>query len=534
MTRLRVGVQAFFLLLFLAAVWLTSFGRIKGWPTSLFLEMDPLVGATTLLTTHTVYRAVLWSLGIVFLTLLVGRAFCNWICPMGTLLQLSGWLSRRGLPDKQRIEGSRYRRYFGTKFFILAFILAAALFGTAQNGLLDPQPTLYRSITIGVLPLLGKLGLPIYVRPHDHQFAWLILGFFVFILAMNAVVPRFFCRTLCPLGGFLGFLSRFSLARIERDPAKCVDCDLCLKSCEGASDPQGVLRKSECFVCFNCIEDCPYDALSFQWLPKVEHEVTAPDVGRRATIFAGILGALFYGISRSTGETTSNFKPTVIRPPGSVPEHDFLARCIKCDQCIRVCPSNVLQPAAFEAGIEGFFTPVMNMRMGACELNCTLCGTVCPTGAIQKMTLEQKHGEGKFAAQGPVKSGTAFYDRGRCFPWAMDRPCVVCQEVCPVSPKAIYTRDVVIQDRWGQPVTLHRPYVDPSLCIGCGTCEHECPVADMRAIRITAVGETRSKERSLLLESGNTGAKKVPVGGGSPVGPAPTEGGDLSRTDAPG
>ena len=59
-------------------------------------------------------------------------------------------------------------------------------------------------------------------------------------------------------------LSRFSLWRIDRDLTKCTDCDLCLKHCEGASDPHAALRKSECFVCFNCIDDCPEDALSFR------------------------------------------------------------------------------------------------------------------------------------------------------------------------------------------------------------------------------------------------------------------------------
>ena len=93
-----------------------------------------------------------------------------------------------------------------------------------------------------------------------------------------------------------------------------------------------------------------------------------------------------------------------------------------------------------------------------------------------------------------------FFDRGRCLPWAMETPCVVCEEVCPVSPKAIGTYDEEIT-RWdGTAITLNKPYMRPELCIGCGICEHECPVLDTAAVYVTAIGETRSDDRSLLLE----------------------------------
>ena len=340
----------------------------------------------------------------------------------------------------------------------------------------------------------------IYIQPFMHQFAWVVGFLLFFFVSMNLVIPRFFCRVLCPLGATLGLLSRFSLWRIERDEQKCDNCNLCLQRCEGASDPHTALRKSECVVCFNCLDDCPHAALSFKMLPPPSHEVTLPDLNRRRAIFAGLTGLLFFPFSRSSGDLTKNFKKEVMRPPGAVAEPEFLERCIKCDQCMRVCPTNVLQPAMFEAGIEGIWTPIMNMKMGYCELNCTLCGQVCPTGAIQKISIAQKLGIGEFADLGPVRTGTAFFDQGRCLPWAMDIPCVVCQEVCPISPKAIFSREVEITNRWGKKVKLTRPYVDPTLCNGCGICEHECPVKDLRAIRVTAVGETRSQERSLLLK----------------------------------
>ncbi len=159
-----------------------------------------------------------------------------------------------------------------------------------------------------------------------------------------------------------------------------------------------------------------------------------------------------------------------------------------------------------ESGLEGFWTPILNMKIGFCEVNCTLCGQVCPTGAIQRISIEEKTGTGPFVKEGPIKLGTAFFDRGRCLPWAMETPCVVCEEVCPVSPKAIFSREVTIIKRDGNPITLRQPYMDPALCIGCGICEHECPVTDEAAIRVTAVGETRSKDRRLLMDGGVTSA----------------------------
>ena len=141
----------------------------------------------------------------------------------------------------------------------------------------------------------------------------------------------------------------------------------------------------------------------------------------------------------------------------------------------------------------------MDFSVGFCQLNCTLCSEVCPTGAIQKTSVEKKLGLAAYAKAGPVRLGTAFFDRGRCLPWAMETPCVVCEEVCPTTPKAIGTYDEVFT-RWdGKTVTLNKPYMRPELCIGCGICQKECPVIDDAAVYVTAVGETRDGDRTLLL-----------------------------------
>jgi formate hydrogenlyase subunit 6/NADH:ubiquinone oxidoreductase subunit I len=114
------------------------------------------------------------------------------------------------------------------------------------------------------------------------------------------------------------------------------------------------------------------------------------------------------------------------------------------------------------------------------------------------LTVEKKVGRPPF--QEPVKIGTAFYDRGRCLPWAMNTECIVCEEVCPVSPKAIWFEIVTVKLREGGSKILKLPHLDPKLCIGCGICENKCPVHDLPAVRVSSIGETRSRTNMMLLQ----------------------------------
>jgi ferredoxin len=164
---------------------------------------------------------------------------------------------------------------------------------------------------------------------------------------------------------------------------------------------------------------------------------------------------------------------------------------------MRVCPNNALHPTLLEAGLEGVWTPYLIAKIGYCEPTCTLCGQVCPTGAINELTFSQKVGDDDTP---PNRIGTAFFDRGRCLPWAMATPCIVCEEWCPTSPKAIFLREEIAVDRQGNEVTVQRPHVDPALCTGCGACEYACPVHDRKAVYITSVGESRSETNQILLE----------------------------------
>jgi ferredoxin len=263
-------------------------------------------------------------------------------------------------------------------------------------------------------------------------------------------------------------------------------------------------------MCMNCETACPEDVIKFRFLPHRKGTTTVPDTGRRTALASVAAGAVAIPSARTADALDANYDSRVIRPPGAVEERAFLERCIRCAECMKVCPNNALHPAFFEAGIEGLWTPILIARIGYCEPSCVLCGQVCPTGAIQKITEKEKLGQGI----PPVKIGTAFYDHGRCLPWSMQTPCIVCEEFCPTSPKAIWVEEVDAQVRASEPgpngeppqmknVHLQRPHVDPSLCIGCGACEKVCPVQDRPAVYVTSIGETRSKTNIILLENTN-------------------------------
>lgn len=524
LTRVRIASQTCFFVLFLLAVWATWTSRLGGYPVSAMLELDPLVMLSTVLATGYVYKLIGWGLIIVAITFLFGRVFCNWICPYGTLHQFIGWLFDNR-PGTQRIEKNRYHPAQFLKYSILIVFLLMSAMGALQIGLLDPIVMMYRAMATFFAPILdlalgrvggateslgvdGSLFDSLKFAPGvEHRIfvgSFWIGVIFLFFVFMNLWKPRFFCRFVCPLGALLGVMASKSVYRINRIVERCTDCNLCLLRCEGASEPQAQIRQAECFACMNCIDDCPENALEFTALRQDRKQVLPhPDLSRRKVVFAGALGLVAAPALRNNGRVNDeNFSAKMIRPPGSVEESEFLERCIKCDQCLNVCPTNVLQPATLrEGGFEAVWTPVMNFHIAHCQLKCTLCSEVCPTGAIRKIAVAEKLGEGPYRAQGPVRLGTAFIDTTRCLPWANQIPCVVCEEVCPVAPKAIQTYDEESKDVFGKMVILNKPFIVPDLCIGCGICEAECPVQDQPAVYVTAVGESRSKNRTLLLRS---------------------------------
>ena len=544
-TRVRCLSQVVFFLLFVFLLLRTEFrGSLHAggteirlpYPVQLFFQFDPLVALSNALSGHGLYHGLSWSLIVLIPTIFLGRFFCGWICPLGSIHHFFGSLRSERKRGTQLIESNRYKRWQTTKYYLLIVVLIAALMGTGIAGWLDPFSLLVRSLGLSILPgadyalnaglhalehsrfalvqvigsglhyILGGLLLS-FKQPFFRQGFWLGL-IFIFLIGLNFRVTRFWCRALCPLGALLGILSRWSILGLVKTPEHCKDCNRCLMRCQGGDDPIGGVpwRQPECHLCLNCVDECPEHGLQFKFFPA--QKSIGVNLQRRKVLTGLAAGVAVVPLLRSTPGFAVERHERLLRPPGALDEEYFLSRCIRCGECMKVCPNNALQPALTEAGLEGLWTPVMVPRIGYCETSCVLCSQVCPTGAIWEITAKEKGWE----AQGtgdtkPISLGTAFLDRGRCLPWAMATQCIVCEEWCPTSPKAIYLQPAEVADAEGHLKQVKQPFVDPHRCVGCGACEYACPVQDRPAVYVTSVGESRSRTNQILLNRSKESSK---------------------------
>jgi ferredoxin len=427
---------------------------------------------------------------------------------------------RPSLKGKSRINANRMTGNRRIKYFLLIVFISAAAIGVNYSGIMDPISFLFRSIAVSIIPAIG-IGLnffwgalvssdikifnflgfglegitaPVFgYEDKAFQTGWVIGCLFLFILFLNRIRPRFWCQFLCPLGALLGIFSRFSILELSKDKEKCTHCGACARTCQGAASPEPgeQWKNSECLLCFNCTNTCKENALSFRFR-QLTKKPPGTDIGRRAVMRGLLAGISLPLLGRLDGKISKTVSPDLIRPPGSLPEPKFLDRCQRCGLCMNVCPTNVINPAFSEGGLAGFWTPNLIMTMGYCEYTCTLCTSVCPTGAIEELTAKKK-------ITTPVRIGSAYVDRGRCLPWNGNTSCIVCEEHCPTSPKAIYLKKDIIIRPDGEKIDVLLPFVNLERCIGCGICTFKCPVKGKPAIRTISAGESRSLENQILL-----------------------------------
>ncbi|MBP1751333.1 MAG: iron-sulfur cluster-binding oxidoreductase [Geobacteraceae bacterium] len=494
LTVARVS-QLLFLLLFLFLFVLTEYrGKDEiSFAVNSFFRGNPLVLAAYVLAAKSFTWLLLPAVLVLFSTLLLGRFFCGWICPLGTLLDLAA----------KRIRKTAPVRYFkgNFKYWLLFPLLSASLFNINLAGIFDPIAVLTRALTFFFYPLLGDtirqgwVGLygimgdkrdvlaPAYGIVRDYllpfretfyPLAFMSALFLLVILFLERYETRNWCRNICPLGTLLGLAGRFSL--FKRIPDRlCPDCQACGQLCPTAFDRE-ILQQQDCIRCMECSLKCTFSRAAFRFAPlAADRQPYFPE--RRIFIGSLLSGFLLVRLFRFR---TPDAQARLLRPPGVRDEEEFLKTCVRCGECMKVCLKNALYPAVLNAGAAGVFTPVMIPRLGYCEYNCTLCGQVCPTGAIPNLPPQQKRME---------VIGKAVLDKNRCLPFAKKTNCIVCEEHCPIPKKAIRFEEVMEADMSGKQVSLKKPYVVDELCNGCGICEYICPVDGKAGIEITATGE---------------------------------------------
>ena len=475
--------------------------RQGGWAGNLInipMRLDPLLVLAHLLASRTLLASSALALIVIFLTLLFGRAWCGWLCPLGTTLDLVGlhrYSKKRSAPP----EG--WRR---AKYVLLLIIAAAAVFGNLSLLFLDPLTIMLRTLTVSVWPAANQIiigaetmlyPMPGLAEPVSNFDAWLrpaimplqppyyrdtalFAALFLGVIGLDLLAPRFWCRYVCPLGGFLGVLSKLAIFR-RRLRQECKGCTLCTQLCPTgtinpdkgyASDP------GECTMCLDCVETCPRGLTTFS--PRLAlAEWNEYDPRRRDAIFA--IGTAVAAIALYRSDVlAARGSPTLLRPPGTLdanPDPIALTQCTRCSECMRVCPTNGLQPAVLEAGAEGFGSPVLIPRLGYCDYSCNACGQVCPVQAIPPLSLDAKRLQ---------VIGKAYIDENRCIAWSDHVPCIVCEEMCPLPKKAVQLEQADVWGPDGTRVELQLPHVLRDLCIGCGICEYKCPVISEAAIRV--------------------------------------------------
>ena len=433
-------------------------------------------------------------LGLVVLTLIVGRVYCSVICPMGVFQDIVSWLSGRRKKKAYRFSYSPAKTWL--RYGVLAVFVAALIAGVGSLVALLAPYSSYGRIAQNLFSPVYILGnnLLAYLAERVDSYAfyerdvWMrsLPTFIIAAVTFLVLVllawrsGRTYCNTICPVGTVLGFLSRFSLLRPVIDADKCKNCSLCSRGCKAAciDYKNHKIDYSRCVACMDCIDTCKHDALHLQCRLKKADKTkdAAHGVTRRTFLVGAALATTSAAFTQEKKKVDGGLaaivdkvapkRLTPITPPGSLSAKNMAQHCTACQLCVSACTNDVLRPST---DLMKLMQPTMSYDRGYCRPECTKCSEVCPAGAIRPITRADKSA---------TQIGHAVWVKENCVPLSDGVECGNCARHCPSGAITMVASDN------DNPHSPKIPAINTERCIGCGACENLCPARPLSAIYV--------------------------------------------------
>ena len=436
-------------------------------------------------------------IGIVIITILFGRIYCSVICPLGIYQDGIAHIAEKRKKNRYSFKrGKKYRYFIALAFFLLisfgfttiAIIIEPySIFGRFASNLFAP---VYRLIN-NVLAYFAErwdsyafYSVDVYIK--SLPIFIVSIAYFLIITILALLNGRWYCNNICPVGALLGIISKYSIFKPHFDEEKCVSCGLCEKNCRctAIDVKKHEIDYSKCVTCFNCVSVCKKGAMVFSAKSKSsarfetpEHSKNSERAGKtsRKTFIATIATVAAASTLKAQEKVVDGGLATIekkkapkretpLKPAGSVSLDNFTSRCTGCQLCVQTCPNDVLRASS---RLENFMQPEMSFERGYCRPECTKCSEVCPAGAIQKITREEKTS---------IQIGHAVWIGRNCVPLRDGVSCGNCAKHCPSGAITMMPYDP--EDAASPKI----PIINEERCIGCGACEHVCPARPFSAI----------------------------------------------------
>ncbi|MCQ2252720.1 MAG: 4Fe-4S binding protein [Bacteroidales bacterium] len=425
---------------------------------------------------------------VLALTLAFGRIYCSVICPAGVFQDIVAHIAGRF--KKNRYTFSKEKKIL--RLSVLGVFVALVLCGcTAIAAVIAPYSAYGR--------IAQNLFQPVYmwinncfasIAEHYDSYSFYTVDVWikscpVFALAVVTLLVftvlafkngRTWCNTVCPVGTVLGYVAKFSFFKIQIDEQQCVNCNMCSKNCKAACiDVENhEVDSTRCVSCMTCIGKCKKGAIKFALARKSEQSETEPDKGLRAMLTTGVVLAASQVVSAQEKKVDGGLaviedkkipeRETPLKPAGSKSVKSFSTSCTGCQLCVAACPNGVLRPSS---DLSTFLQPEMSFERGFCRPECTRCSEVCPAGAINLITKEEKTS---------IRIGHAVWVKQNCIAVSDGVNCGSCAKHCPSGAITMVPMEE------GSSVMI--PALNSARCIGCGACEYYCPSRPLSAIYV--------------------------------------------------